>query len=623
MPKVKAALAPVYERATDADFDLQGPIAAYLQAVTEQWLLPTPDANPAILDIFRDRDRLPRRDLVAWAGEFAGKYITAGVQILRLSGDDRLRQRLRTFVAELVTLQDDDGYLGPWERDNRLTGRGRNVRGKAGGTWDAWGHYHIMLGLLLWHEDSGDTAALRCARRIGDLLCEKFLGQRRRGRRLVDTGSTEMNLAPIHSLTLLYRRTGKTEYLELARQIQAEFAARGSDGAPLAGDYLNASLAKVPFFEQPKPRWESLHPIQGMLELHWLDGQVDPRQAFEHTWWSIAETDRHNNGGFTSAEKAQGNPYHQGAIETCCTVAWAAMSIDMLRLTGSSRVADELELSTLNSGLGFHSASGRWVTYNTPMDGVRKASAHDIVFQSREGAPELNCCSVNGPRILGMVSDWALMKEEGGLILNWYGPGVMTTTVDETLVTLRQETEYPAEGVVRLRVQPERVCEFSLGLRIPYWSQRTGVKLNGKAVGGVEAGNYLTLQRKWRKGDEIEIRFDMRPHWWVGERECKGLVSLYRGPLLLTYDRRYNDMDPDDVPQLDATNLKLRRTTQLRHGAPAVLTMTAQGTDGRRVRLCDFASAGEGGSPYRSWLRVRKAGRARAFHRDNPLRSHR
>ena len=104
MPKAKQTLKPVYDRVPHVEFDLQGPVADYLSAVTQQWLLPAPEANPAMLDIFRDRDRLPRRDKVAWAGEFAGKYVTCCVQILRLTADDSLRQRTASFVSELVTL---------------------------------------------------------------------------------------------------------------------------------------------------------------------------------------------------------------------------------------------------------------------------------------------------------------------------------------------------------------------------------------------------------------------------------------------------------------------------------------------------------------------------------------
>ena len=32
-----------------------------------------------------------------------------------------------------------------------------------------------MIGLLLWHQNTGDPKALACARRIGDLLCDRFL----------------------------------------------------------------------------------------------------------------------------------------------------------------------------------------------------------------------------------------------------------------------------------------------------------------------------------------------------------------------------------------------------------------------------------------------------------------
>ena len=57
------------------------------------------------------------------------------------------------------------------------------------------------------------------------------------------------------------------------------------------------------------------------------------------------------------------------------------MTVEMLKLTGDPVVADELELSTLNSAMGLFSPSGRWSTYNTPMDGDRKANFHEIVFR--------------------------------------------------------------------------------------------------------------------------------------------------------------------------------------------------------------------------------------------------
>ena len=605
---------PTMTRLPHARYAFDGPLETYLRAVTEQWLLIAPAANPAMLDMFADRDRKPYRDQVPWAGEFAGKYLTSAVQILRLTGDPALKRHLKTFVARLIAHQDADGYLGPWPHRHRLTGYAPNVMNKRGSTWDAWGHYHAMLGLLLWHEESRDTQVLRCVESMAELFCRKFMGKPRR--RLVDTGSTEMNMAPVHVLCILHRQTGKEHYLDLALQWVDEFAALDADEQPLAGDYLNQALAGQPFFTTPKPRWESLHPIMALAELYWITGEERYRQAFEQIWWSIVELDRHNNGGFSSGEAAQGNPYHQGAIETCCTIAWVAASVEMLKLTGSSIAADEIELSTLNSILGLHSASGRWVTYNTPMDGVRKASAHDIVFQAREGSPELNCCSVNGPRGLGMVSDWALMRDAEGLVLNWYGPSRMQVGLRRGLtVALTQETEYPRRGRVGIRVDPSQAAEFALKLRVPYWSQRTKVRVNGAVVRKVRAGAYLTLARCWQPGDTIDIELDMSMHYWQGEKECGDTVSIFKGPVLLTYDRRFNAVDPDEVPTLDAVALRGNLVK-----AEAMVALDVVAADGSKLRLCDFASAGEGGSPYRSWLSVANAPQT-PFSRENPLRS--
>ncbi len=472
------------ERAGVLSSVLAGPLGEQVRAVTDQWLLSVPERNPALLAMFADRDREPLRDLLPWSGEFAGKYLTACTQVIRLTRNALLEEKLRGFVQRFVALQDEDGYLGPLARPYRLAAAAPNV---AGPTWDAWGHYHAMLGLLLWHEQSGDKQALRCAEKIGGLLCDRFLGN---GRHVADMGSPDQNQAVIHGLALLYGRTGTKRYLELAEQIVAEFSIAG------AGDYLRTALAGTEFHATPKPRWESLHAIMGLAELHRLTGREDYRHAFEHIWWSIVKLDRHNNGGFSSGEQAVGNPYNGAPIETCCTISWLATSLEMLRMTGNPIVADEMELSTLNSVFGLHSADGSWSTYNTPMDGRRIPSTEDISFQIRPGAEQLNCCSVNAARGFGMISEWALMGEAGSadrpaaLVLNWYGPSTFSARVADTRVTLTQETLYPRDGHIEMAVQPEKPVRFPLKLRIPYWSA-----ISRRARNLLRAGSHVERRR--------------------------------------------------------------------------------------------------------------------------------
>ncbi len=154
-----------------------------------------------------------------------------------------------------------------------------------------------------------------------------------------------------------------------------------------------------------------------------------------------------------------------------------------------------------------------------------------------------------------------------------------------------------------LHVLPSRSGRFPLALRIPAWSARTACQLNGKSVGRVRPGAYLRLDRVWRRGDTIDLRLDMSLHVWPGRRECEGLAAVYRGPLLLSWDRRLNAMDPAEIAPLMLSRPAPRRAAWS-GPRPPLLLLAARGADGQRVNLCDFASAGSGGSPYRSWLPV-------------------
>ncbi|OQC04759.1 MAG: Non-reducing end beta-L-arabinofuranosidase [Candidatus Hydrogenedentes bacterium ADurb.Bin101] len=565
-------------------YAFQDTVGERIQNNIDQWLLPAPDANPGMLEMFRVRDRLPKPALVPWAGEFVGKYLISAIQALRMTDDPRLESKVAQVVAELIRTQAEDGYLGPFTKEERLLGN-----------WDLWGHYHVMLALMMWHERTGDQAALACVVRAADLICNVYLEGDRRPK---DAGSTEMNLSIIHGFGRLYRHTGDERYLRMMNRIVEDWE------SPETGDYYRQGLAGVPFYKTPKPRWESLHGIQGLVELYRITGDASYKAAFENLWHGIHDYDLHNSGAFSTNEQAVGSPFRTGAVETCCHVAWAYMSVDMLALTGDPAVADCLEQGFWNATLGYQHPSGRWSTYNTPSNGVREASAHSIVFQARHGTPELNCCSVNAPRGLGMLSEWAIMREGAdGLVVNFYGPMETDLPVmDGRNVRLRQETAYPRDGRVRIMLGLDTPTVFKLSLRVPAWSQHTVVNVNGDPVEGVVPGAYFVLEREWREDDSIDLQLDMTLRTWVGDEERAETVSLYYGPLLLAFDQKRNTVDTNALPPLDFGNLAYTPLPVEEEAFPPLVCFEFTTADGGKIVLSDFANAGAYGTHYASWL---------------------
>jgi len=253
---LRMAARPALERPERAQFEIGGVIGRRIEASRQNWLLRAPASNPGMIEMFHDRDRTPPRDMVPWAGEFAGKYLISAVQGLRLSRDAELRDHLRQFVSDLIASQDADGYMGPWPRARRMVGEG---------LWDLWGQYHCMLGLYLWYRETGDGKALAAARRTADYFCRYFLDS---GRRVWDAGSHEMNESASHIFALLHEETGEPRYLAMLRAVERDWE------QPPSGDYVRSALAGKAFYQCPKPRWESLHAVQAIAELYFITGDV-------------------------------------------------------------------------------------------------------------------------------------------------------------------------------------------------------------------------------------------------------------------------------------------------------------------------------------------------------------
>jgi uncharacterized protein len=587
----------VLERFEGAGISVAGHIGARIERTLTNWLIPLPEANPGILQMFRDRDRRdrpPSRYLLPWSGEFAGKYLIGGSQFLRLTADARLKTTLQRFAADLIACQDAGGYLGVFER-------GRRTADSGDGQWDLWNQYHCMLGLYEWYFATRDPAALAACRATADHFCETFLSGRRN---VAETGSPAQNRSAVHVFAVLHRQTGEPRYLEMARAFQRDWAWDSPFGS----------------------RWEAMHALQARAELHLATGDRAEREELERIWWRLAAEERHNTGGWGAKEEAGRNPYSPLPIETCATVAWVALTVDMLRVTGDSRAADELELSTWNAVLGSQEPGGRWWTYDTPMGGIdtgglppmelpppmfgpphfhgeRRPTTFDLAWQEREGTPQLSCCSANGPRGLGALADWAVMTARAplapGVAINFYGPcSFDVTTPSGQPLRIEQQTDYPVSGTIRMTVAPASPETFALHLRVPSWSRTAVVQVNGEASSAQpRPGSYLALEREWRPGDAVDIAFDVSTRLWVGDDAppeairpgtAKDRISIYHGPLLMAHDTRFDGHQPEQLPSIDVS----RAPRRVHGGDAAMILLEYAAHDGSTVTLCDFASAG-------------------------------
>lgn len=565
-----------------SQWELKNETGKLARNILRNWLLGIRESNPAILDMFRDRELVPYRDLLPWSGEFAGKYLTSAYYIYQLTKDQDLLAYVQGFIEELLTYL-DDGYLGCFQKECRLTGSYSASPGEVGQTWDAWAHYHMMYGLCLWYDQTKKEEYFQAVEEIAQRFIRTFYGEDNKTLSSMGVVYAEMNMAPLHIFALLYQRTKEKKYLDFALNVIQDLTSEG------VGDYIRCAQKGLEFYQGPKPRWESLHIIMGIASLYECTKEQVYLDAAKQIFYSILKTDVHNTGAFSTEEGAVGTPFRNGNIEVCCVVAFNALAVQLFPVLKDPLIADFLEIAHYNAVMGSFSPTGRWSTYNTPMDGTKCANYHSIGFQCRPGSPELNCCSVNAPRGLGMLSQWAFMEEEDCLYINYYEACRVEL---KNGLNLAITGDYPADNTVHMDfsgTMPKQVL-----LRIPSWSKNTTLQYQGRTLSLTQQGYFALTDL--REGDHVVLTLDFTANYLKGQEDFAGKTSIYKGPILFGYDQSANPgLDFENPPLLSRASIEEARPVRQRDGS--ILLTLENG-----VKLKDFYHLGISGCFYKTWL---------------------
>ncbi len=215
--------------------------------------------------------------------------------------------------------------------------------------------------------------------------------------------------------------------------------------------------------------------------------------------------------------------------ETCTTVTLLQLTLELFRLSGDAKYMDIAERLVFNHLLAAqHPDGSRWC-YFTPLEGT-KNYRHDI-----------NCCASSGPRGIALLPTFLYtLDADGGIRVNFYAASELR--LPERGVQLAQETAYPYDGSVRLRMHLATPTEFALRLRIPNWCEAAEIAVNEETPKQVRSG-YHELRRRWQDGDTVRLALPMRLRVVIGEHTNEGKVALMFGPLVLAVDERFLPAD--------------------------------------------------------------------------------
>ncbi|MHB1038122.1 MAG: beta-L-arabinofuranosidase domain-containing protein [Pirellulales bacterium] len=423
--------------------------------------------------------------------------------------DEKIIATARKWIDGILASQRADGYFGP-----------ARLKTSEGGLPDLWPHMLILDALHSWYEHSGDPRVIPFMLRYFRWQTSQPPAEFRKGWGAVRWAD---NMAVIY---WLYNKTGEPWLLDLAKKIHENSVNYTTD----------------------IPTWHNVNLAQGIREPaeYWMQAK-EPRflEATELNYQKILGSwGQFAGGGFAGDENIR-QPYRdpRQGLETCGFAEFMHTFELMTRISGNPLWSDRCEEIAFNSFPAALSPDHKGLHYITPANCIQldKPGKQRGQFSNgampmlsyKPGVHEYRCCTHN----YGMA--WPYYAEElwlatadGGLLASLYAASEVKAKVGpDTEIAIAEETDYPFDETVTLRVATSKPVKFPLYLRVPRWCEGFSVAVNGQPVKTQAAPlSYVRIDRTWNDGDTVTVRLPMHVavRTWTKNKDS---VSVDYGPL--------------------------------------------------------------------------------------------
>lgn len=514
-------------------------------------------------------------------GEFGGlvfqdsdlaKWLEAVGYSLKTHPDPKLEAKADSVIDLIAKAQQPDGYLNTWYILKEPEKRWTNLLE----CHELYCAGHMMEAAVAYFEGSGKRTLLDVMCRYADHIDTVFGPEPGKMRGYDGHEEVELGLVKLH------RATGNMKYLNLSRFMINE---RGQKPAFFLEDWehhgrishweqriqerepnLAYNQAHKPVREQEEAVGHAVRAVylySGMADIALRTEDEALKTACERLFRNIAEKQMYITGGigqtmhgeaFTFDYDLPNDTIYQ---ETCASIGLVFFAHRMLQFGANRLYADVLERALYNSVISGMAMDGRHFFYVNPLEVQPEASGKDPgkhhVLPERPNWYGCACCPPNLARLMTSLGEYIYSQSDRAVYAHLFIGSVAAISLQDGMVRLVQETGYPWDGKVTLRVEAKEGMAFPqkafvLGVRIPGWSQQAALSICGvpAEAGPLMKGGYACVDRVWQPGDTLVLELNLSPMLVKAHprvRADAGKVAVQRGPLVYCFEEADNGVN--------------------------------------------------------------------------------
>lgn len=477
------------------------------------------------------------------------KTLEAVASLYASTKDSKLLQMMDKAIVVIGKSQRADGYIYTKAMiEQRKTGANNQFQDRL--SFEAYNIGHLMTAGCIHYRATGKTSLLDIAKKATEYLYNFY--------KTASPTLARNAICPSHYMGVveMYRTTKDPRYLELAKHL---IAIKGK-----IDDGTDDNQDRIPFLQQKKATGHAVRAsylYAGVADLYAETGNDSLMNSLNLMWNDVCSHKMYITGGLgslydgTSPDGTSYNPADVQKIhqafgrdyqlpnftahnETCANIGNVLWNWRMLQITSDAKYADVMELALFNSVLSGISLDGKNFLYTNPL-----AQSNDLPFKqrwSKDRVPYIalsNCCPPNVVRTLAELNNYLYSVSDKGLYFNLYGGNSLSTRLaDGTAISLKQETNYPWDGNIKVTLNKTGNKPYGLYFRIPGWANGAKIMVNGKAFETLASpGTYAAVNRTWKAGDIVELVLPMEAQLIESNplvEENRNQVAVKRGPVV-------------------------------------------------------------------------------------------